>query len=301
MGRAVIMAGDEKERKSRDPIFTTCLVIFVIAAVAVTAVYVHDTFIQEDDRVATVGDTVYVDYTGTYNAFIGEDGAVVFDTSYESVANDDDYLKANEFTKKSSYSDFEVTIGSNKALAMFEQAIVGLKVGETVTVMIPASEAYVGGGWTTTASLATGGVDLVQTIPFQAFKELYSLEPVAGSNVNFTTTYGWQATATLDATNNMVVVTNMPDIGEDYVYTNPDKDADAPAVTTTHKVTAIDGGRISFTYAFDGELKQFVELDYGNGKIYVTGYDATTFTFKSSDERVNEDLYFEIKLVSFKE
>ena len=93
------------------------------------------------------------------------------------------------------------------------------------------------------------------------------------------------------------------------------KNMDILGVCVLGVVTAIGGGRISFTYAFDGELKQFVELDYGsgkiyvtgndattfNGKIYVTGYDATTFTFKSSDERVNEDLYFEIKLVSFKE
>lgn len=292
------MAGDENERKSRDPIFTTCLVIFVVAAIAITAVYVNDNFIQKDDRVATVGDTVYVNYTGSYFAYIGEDGAVVFDTSYENVAKDDKYVKANEFSKKSSYSTFEVTIGSDKALSMFEDAIVGLKVGEKVKVMIPADKAYVGGGWEQTVSLSGGFVPVSQGMTKSQFVDLYSIDIKAGSSVSFTTVYGWPAIATLDG--NTVVITNMPEVKQ-YTYTNPDKDAAAPSVTTTFTVTSIADGYINITNGFSGELKEFVKLDFGTHSVYVTGFTDSTFTFKIADERVNEDLYFEIELVSFKE
>lgn len=294
------MAGDENERKSRDPIFTTCLVIFVVAAIAITAVYVNDNFIQKDDRVATVGDTVNVNYTGSYFAYIGEDGAVVFDTSYENVAKDDNYVKANEFTKKSSYSTFEVTIGSDKALSMFEDAIVGLKVGDKVKVMIPADKAYVGGGWEMTSNLDVGSVPVSQTMTVSEFKSLYSLEPKAGSFVNFITVYGWAATATLDSNRNLVVINNMPEVKQ-YTYTNPDKDADAPSVTTTFTVTSIADGVIKYTFGFSGEMNEFVKLDFGSTSIYVTEFNDSTFTYKNADERVNEDLYFEIELVSFKE
>lgn len=294
------MAGDEKEKKSRDPIFTMCLVIFVIAAVAVTAVYVYDTFIQEDDRVATVGDVVYVNYTGTYNAFIGEDGAVVFDTSYKSVAEDDDYVKANEFTEKSEYTTFEVTIGSDKALSMFEDAIVGLKIGDKIKVKIPAEEAYVGGGWFQTSNLADQTVKVTETMTSKQFEDLYSLELDAGVSTAFTSTYGWNAWALLDSSTNMVTVTNMPEL-KSYVYTDPDKEAEEPAVKTTHTVTSIENGIITFTYSFEGKIDKFVSLDYGFYSIYVTSYDKSTFTFKTSDEKNNEDLYFEIVLESFKE
>ncbi len=66
---------------------------------------------------ARQGDTVAVDYEGRL-----EDGTV-FDTS------------ANR-------SPLLFTIGSGDVLPMFEQAAVGLEVGETVTVTIPAEHAY---------------------------------------------------------------------------------------------------------------------------------------------------------------
>lgn len=68
-------------------------------------------------RVAQNGDTVQVDYTGTL-----ADGTV-FDSS-------------------SGREPLEFTLGSNQVIPGFENAVLGMKVGEKKTVRIPADEAY---------------------------------------------------------------------------------------------------------------------------------------------------------------
>ena len=65
------------------------------------------------------GDVVQVDYTGTL-----EDGTV-FDTS-TSVGRE----------------PLEFTLGEGKMIPGFEKAVLGMKVGESKTVTIPAAEAY---------------------------------------------------------------------------------------------------------------------------------------------------------------
>ena len=67
--------------------------------------------------VAKTGNTVKVHYTGTLN-----DGTV-FDTSIER-------------------EPLQFTIGQGQLIPGFEQAVIGMKVGESTTVNIPAAEAY---------------------------------------------------------------------------------------------------------------------------------------------------------------
>jgi len=66
---------------------------------------------------AKSGDTVRVDYTGTF------DDGEVFDSS---VGKD----------------PLEFTIGENQVIPGFEEAVIGMKIGESKTVKIPADDAY---------------------------------------------------------------------------------------------------------------------------------------------------------------
>jgi len=66
---------------------------------------------------AKSGDTVRVDYTGTL------DDGEVFDSS---VGKD----------------PLEFTVGENQVIPGFEEAVIGMKIGESKTVKIPADEAY---------------------------------------------------------------------------------------------------------------------------------------------------------------
>ena len=63
------------------------------------------------------GDIVQVDYTGTL------ENGTVFDTSVGG-------------------EPLEFTLGEGKMIPKFEQAVLGMKVGESKTVTIPADEAY---------------------------------------------------------------------------------------------------------------------------------------------------------------
>jgi len=66
---------------------------------------------------ANIGDTVKVHYTGTL-----EDGTI-FDTSLER-------------------EPLEFTLGKGQLIAGFEQAVIGMQVGQLKTVNIPAEQAY---------------------------------------------------------------------------------------------------------------------------------------------------------------
>jgi peptidylprolyl isomerase len=88
-----------------------------------TARFGHHSFIYAKERVkpmaqAKQGDTVKVNYHGTL-----EDGTV-FSSTYEEK------------------EPFEFTIGTGSVLPRFEQAIIGMNVGDTRNITIPPEEAY---------------------------------------------------------------------------------------------------------------------------------------------------------------
>ena len=298
------MAGEESKKKERDPIFMICLALFTIAAAAVLCVFVADHFFSSDDSVAAYGDTVTVDYTGAYNGYVGEEHAVVFDTSYSKVANNDDIKKSNEFTKKSSYSPLEVTLGEGSLLKGFENAIPGHKVGDVFKVYIPASEAYVGAETKKTAPLSGYQVPLIQTMPSRAFSNLYGFTPSSGSSQMFTTVYGWEAEAAATSDSNMVTITNLPKEGSTYTFSPGGKAPEAGDEKLKFTVTGMTSEAIVCNLSFVntsvilGNSVEMMGFDFGTEKWYVKEVSSSDFTYKTSSERVNEDLYFEIKLVS---
>jgi peptidylprolyl isomerase len=93
--------------------------IFIILAAALLSgiVFFVGCAGKESDTVAKSGDTVKVHYTGTL-----DDGSV-FDSSENR-------------------EPLEFTLGEGSVIPGFENAVMGLKLGDSVTVTIPAGEAY---------------------------------------------------------------------------------------------------------------------------------------------------------------
>ncbi len=303
MRATVIMAGEETKKKEHDPIFMVCLVLFVIAAIAVLGVYAADQLSSHDDGVAAYGDSVTVDYTGSYYNYVNEDGALVFDTSVESIANDSNIAKSSDFNKRSSYSPLEVTIGSGSALKLFEDSIVGHKVGDTFKVYIPAGEGYVGPDTTKTANLTGFTVPAVQTMPTSAFSTLYGFSATT-SATSFTTVYGWNAVAILNSNSNTVTIMNSPEAGSTYTFSPKGVAPEEGSEKLTFTVTSIDTNincNLAFknTTTVSGYTIQMEAFDFGSEKWYVEEVSPSTFTYKvSTTGTVNEDLYFQMKLVS---
>ncbi len=78
-----------------------------------------------------IGDTVSVNYIGRFT-----DGKV-FDTSYESIAKENDlYIEGRD------YAPLTFGVGAGQMIKGFDDAVVGMALGETKTVTIPPEDAY---------------------------------------------------------------------------------------------------------------------------------------------------------------
>jgi peptidylprolyl isomerase len=93
---------------------------------------------------AKVGDKVKVHYTGTL-----ADGSV-FDTSETTeVSNDHGCECSDEKQEKNgcgcgseAEGPMEFVIGAGQLIPKFEEAVIGLKAGQSITISIPADDAY---------------------------------------------------------------------------------------------------------------------------------------------------------------
>ena len=104
------------------------------------------------------GDVVQVDYTGTL-----EDGTV-FDTS-TSVGRE----------------PLEFTLGEGQMIPGFEQAVLGMKVGESKTVTIPADEAY--GQYSDDLVVVVNREDLPAGLDPEVGEQLQGPRPDGGTGV----------------------------------------------------------------------------------------------------------------------
>ena len=303
IGQTVKMTGVKAARKKRDPIMMVCLAIFVIAVAIVVVAYINDEYVATSDVKASTGDTVTVDYTGTYYDEYGNEGAVVFDTSYSKIANDDDIAKSNDFTKRSSYSALEFKIGAGTMLADFENAVIGLKEGQTTKIKIDAAHGYAGS--TIEGTLNTTGNTMSSSVKmtYDEFNAAYPDVSIKGTTgmVAFESKFKWDAYAQLADNGKSVMVTYMPKAGETYtVY-------ESGETTVKYNVTSFTDGTITYdidiqnpVYVDNGGNIQMIKLDLGAQTIYITKILAGEITYKEGEgaERINQPLYFEIKLVS---
>ncbi len=295
------MTGEKTAKKDRDPIFTICLGIFLIAAIIAVGAFINNEYLATGDEKASTGDKVTVDYTGTYYAAYGEENAVVFDTSYSSVAKDDDIAKSNDFTTRSSYSPLEFEIGKKTMLEDFENAVVGLKVGEETKIVIDAAHGYVASSTTGKLTKTGNEMDSVLEMTYDEFHTAYPDVSISGTQgtIKFESKFKWDAYAMLTDNGKKVMVTYAPVAGDSYtVYENGN-------TKVTYKVTAVGDGKITYDIDIvnpvkvnDGGDIQMIKLDLGDKIIYITNISGDDITYKEGAERVNQQLFFVIKLVS---
>ena len=86
----------------------------------------------KEDQIVASGDKIAVDYIGRLNE------QEVFDTSVKTVAE-----AAGKDSPQRNYDEgLSFTVGAGQMIKGFDEAVVGMKVGETKTVHIPAEKAY---------------------------------------------------------------------------------------------------------------------------------------------------------------
>jgi len=303
------MAEDDepKVKKEREPIAWACFIVFLIASVAVLGGFVNDNYIQDTNVYAADGYTVSVNYTGAYYAYVNENGAVVFDTTYESVNNNSSILKSNDYTTPSSYSAISFTLGSTTTyLSAFMNAVVGHHAGETVTVKIV--NAYPSASATKTVSLSAVQTTATSTVITAAdFATIYGF--TLTSSATITSAYGWSAVATFDAATDTVSISYNPTAGQTYTA------YEGSFGKVTVHVVSVSAGTITYTYSLDkcvatGVINtdgtyeiEMIKLYFGgNNVIYITAVDnvsnPTSIEYKTVSEKYNETMYFTIHIES---
>lgn len=267
------------------------MVVFLLASVAVLAVFVNDNYISgSDSDTVQPGSTVTVDYAGSLYAYYNEDGALIFDTNVKAYS--ENYPIKGDFSK-TTFSDYTVIPGSGGALTMFENALIGHKVGDTVKVLIPSADGYASKSITRDDQFS---VPTVQYMSQTQFSSLYDITVSTGVQVEFTTIYGWDATAVYSVDKGAVSIINKPVQGETYQLGSNDLNDYGTANLTVDTM----GDEIVCTIGVEGidsDPYKMVWVNLESEKFYVQSNSGSVLTI-TTDPSAGEDLYFVIKIKS---
>lgn len=281
-------------------------VAIVVLSAAFYILYVKVPPPPVSPRVAETGDTVDINYIGSF-----EDTGRVFDTSYESVAVDNvSYPKAVSFGKpawRGQFSPFQFQVGCvdltpeqqqatrcTAAIRGFDRAVRGLSVGDTKRVVVPPEDGYGDLDPTKVFELPLlQGVTARETMNETAFAERFGIAP---SDRLIVLDPFWRWNVTVSLAGNIVTITHSPKIGQvvrpysawDAAVESIDDSANGGAgiVYVRHLLDADDAGSV---YAVDEGQAFIVSSVDTDREVYVANYNS---------EVTGRTLVFEIALVS---
>jgi FKBP-type peptidyl-prolyl cis-trans isomerase 2 len=285
---------------------TALIIIIVLVMLSASTLVIvlyqgnQDTNNKANRKVVT-GDTVKVDYIGKL-----ADGRV-FDTSLASVANDAAVPKSLAFTLRSnsSYTPLSFTVGGGTLITGFNNAVIGMKNGETKTVELSPSQAYgnLVPSKLTTFNLTENKNVYVNNISLAAFKAYYSVTAVAGMTI-VDPIYKWPVNVlAVDTDADKVKIQNAPIQGQNYlIYQNSTNTAAGWNITIDSVNTAVsEEGQIVFhhdiTNADSGMIKGVNE----KGTTFILdNVDTTAGTARmnANTELIGKTLTFTITLVT---
>ncbi len=270
------------------------LALVVAVAVVLGAYYVlFATTPPAAAKQAGLGDTVYIDYIGTF-----QNDNLVFDTSIQAVALDNaTYPKAFSFTTRSSYSPLQFTIGDGSVVKGFDEGVRGLSVGQTATILVPQDAGY---GPADSSKIQT--YSLNQTFPVHktmnasAFNAYYGQAAVSNTNVT-DPIWGWSVQVFI--LNNVISVTNSPypsELLHPYHAT--------PADVWTAVVLSVDDsanngtGLITVQNHLDPSMIDRVGGTFQGQTFYLSAVDPTgaTYTLNYNKQVVGRTLVFQVTL-----
>lgn len=178
---------------------------------AKTSISITTKVIKEEGTVTRQGDKVEVDYLGYLVNY------KVFDTSIGDIARNSAIQKTSEFSVRSSYEPLKVYVGASdpdpsdpygSMIEGFWEAIEGMRVGQSRTVVIPPHKGY--GEYTNATLNVTEEVTMLESMSFNDFNNNYTEKPMEGL---FMKHHFWGWNVTIDYVNqseDVVRIVNEP-------------------------------------------------------------------------------------------
>ena len=283
------------------------IVIVMLSASTLVIVLYQGSQNTNNNRIVANGDTVKVNYVGKITV-----GGVerVFDTSLSSVAYNTSIPKSLSFTLRdnSSYTPLQFTVGGGTLITGFNNAVIGMKVGDTKDAVLSPAQAY---GNSDPSKITTFNLNetksIYESMTFSQFNARYNLTAVAGMTIT-DPVYKWPVVVLIaDSAADNVKVQNAPVQGQNYlIYHNASQSAAGWNITVTSVNTSVSAaGQIILHHDIS-------ETDTG----MIRGVDQTGTTFildnvntvpgtlwtaqrNYNSELVGKTLTFTITLVSF--
>jgi len=213
-------------RRDRYGFFTVRQMIGLVVVIAILVggfmvFYVKQPPAASAPRRAEPGDAVEIGYVGRF-----ADTGRVFDTSYERVAKDNvSYPKAASFTWRAQWSTFSFDVGCadrppveqklvkcTASIKGFDHGVQGMAVGDSKQVVVPPDLGYGPMDLTKVFERPLLQEVTVRVVMNQsAFADKYGTQPADGLVVRDPF---WAWNASVSVSNNVVLVTNSPYLGE---------------------------------------------------------------------------------------
>ncbi len=175
------------------------------------------TVIGEKGNIVREGDKVEVDYLGYLEDY------VVFDTTIRDIGKNNAIRKTSDFNPNKAYDSFKIYVSANdpdptdeygSSVEGFWEAVVGMRVGQSRTVLIPPSKAY--GVYDNATVNVTEEVTIIETITYSEFLENYQ-GTIPKENMVMSHHF-WKWNITLDYVNeseDIIRITNEPYLNQE--------------------------------------------------------------------------------------
>ena len=253
----------------------------------------------EEPLLAQDGDRVAVNYIGYF-----QDTNLVFDTSLESVAEDNaTWRKAVSFTFRGTWQTYGFRLGDpadpQRPVPGFEDGIRRMAEGETREIPVPPDVGY---GPMDPAKVVVRPI--LESVPVRLtmntteFQVLYGTSPASGANVT-DPLWGWPAL--VDVAGSVITVTNSPEIRQ---IVRP-FDAWNAEVVAIHDTANGGDGTILVRHDVETSMLDAVGGTSNGQAFYLSDVDipeddpdAGTYTLNFNRQVVGRTLVFQVTLVT---
>ncbi len=263
------------------------LVTIIVLAAGIGTYWYMTKGSEESVPVVKDGDTISVRYYG-YIYYHGE--RRIFDTNIKEIAQDNStYPKTLTYKWPGRFDPLTFTVGDGTMIKGFDRGVIGMKLNETKTIVVPPDEGY-HFDWTLVKNYSIRQtVPVIENMTLERFKTRYGAENPAENSVYHDNKYGWNSVVLqVKPTLNLVTVMHTPEANHYYYPEQNNTDFQC-------YVESVDGGYIHVKFVIERTpilLQDGGMIDWANDTMFRVNYNK---------EVAGKTLYFVVTVIEIKD